>query len=161
MSRPPVAAGALFFDEASRILLVKPTYKEGWDIPGGYVEPGETPVEACRREVAEEPGLEREIGGLLVVDWAPSAHEGDKVLFVFDGGVMSDSLIAQIVTPRQELVTFAFHEVACLGDLLIDRLLLRVQEVVNALEVARPRYLEYGKQHVACHEVSRNHGPGH
>jgi 8-oxo-dGTP diphosphatase len=45
MAHPRVASGALFFDTQGRILLVKPTYKDGWEIPGGYVEPGETPVE--------------------------------------------------------------------------------------------------------------------
>ena len=40
---PPVAARALFLDGASRVLLVHPTYKDTWDIPGGYVERGESP----------------------------------------------------------------------------------------------------------------------
>ena len=35
---PRVAAGALFFDDRGRVLLVHPTYKDTWDIPGGYVE---------------------------------------------------------------------------------------------------------------------------
>jgi len=48
-----VAAGALFRDAGGRVLLVKPHYKAGWDIPGGMVEPGETPSEACAREVTE------------------------------------------------------------------------------------------------------------
>jgi 8-oxo-dGTP diphosphatase len=56
MAHPRVAAGALFCDDAGRVLLVKPTYKEGWDLPGGYVEPGETPTEACVREIKEELG---------------------------------------------------------------------------------------------------------
>jgi 8-oxo-dGTP diphosphatase len=30
-----VSAGALFFDEQGRLLIVKPTYKDGWEIPGG------------------------------------------------------------------------------------------------------------------------------
>jgi ADP-ribose pyrophosphatase YjhB (NUDIX family) len=72
MARPRVASGALFFDAEGRLLLVKPTYKDGWDIPGGYVEPGETPREACEREVAEELGIRPRIGDLLVADWAPS-----------------------------------------------------------------------------------------
>ena len=72
MAKPRVAAGALFFDEQDNVLLVKPTYKDGWDIPGGYVEPGETPIEACQREVKEELGLELPVRRLLVVDWAPS-----------------------------------------------------------------------------------------
>ena len=51
-----VAAGALFRDAGGRVLLVKPHYKAGWEIPGGMVEPGETPSEACAREVTEELG---------------------------------------------------------------------------------------------------------
>lgn len=38
-----VAAGVLLFDEDDRVLLVDPTYKAGWEFPGGVVEPGEAP----------------------------------------------------------------------------------------------------------------------
>src|SRR4051794_34297997 len=62
MATPRVAAGALIRDVEGRILLVKPTYKDGWDIPGGYVEPGESPADACNREIAEEIGLHRKAG---------------------------------------------------------------------------------------------------
>ena len=85
MAHPRVAAGALFCDDTGRVLLVKPTYKEGWDLPSGYVEPGETPSEGCEREINEELGLVLRVGPLLVVDWAPSPNEGDKVLFIFEG----------------------------------------------------------------------------
>lgn len=46
MATPRVAAGVLIRDAAGRILLVKPTYKDGWEIPGGYVEPDESPAAA-------------------------------------------------------------------------------------------------------------------
>lgn len=88
MSRPRVAAGALFTDSDGNILLVKPNYKDGWDIPGGYVEPGETPIEACIREIKEELGIDRPVHSLLVADWAPSEREGDKLLFIFDGALI-------------------------------------------------------------------------
>ena len=46
------AAGALIFDEAGRLLILKPNYKKGWTIPGGQIEPhGESPWQACRREI--------------------------------------------------------------------------------------------------------------
>jgi 8-oxo-dGTP diphosphatase len=96
MATPRVAAGALIRDEEGRVLLVKPTYKEGWDIPGGYVEPGESPAAACRRELREELGLDRTVGRLLLVDWAPHPEEGDKILFVFDGGVLHDGLQTEL-----------------------------------------------------------------
>src|SRR3954447_7945733 len=71
MARPRVAAGLLMHDDQGRILMVKPTYKDGWDIPGGYVEPDESPAQAAERELAEELNLRRTPGRLLVVDWAP------------------------------------------------------------------------------------------
>ncbi|MGW5685402.1 NUDIX domain-containing protein [Nonomuraea sp. NPDC003754] len=82
MATARVAAGALFFDEHGRVLLVKPTYKSGRDIPGGYVEPGETPFQACVREVQEELGIQPPIGDLLVVGWAPHPKVSDKILFI-------------------------------------------------------------------------------
>ena len=88
-ARPVVAAGALFRDAAGRVLLVHPTYKPGWDVPGGVVEDGESPAQACRREIAEELGLDRATGAFLSVDH--TRGDGyDKILFLFDGGPLGD-----------------------------------------------------------------------
>ena len=43
-------------DEGPKLLLLR-AYRN-WDFPKGEVEPGETPLAAARREVAEETGLE-------------------------------------------------------------------------------------------------------
>jgi ADP-ribose pyrophosphatase YjhB (NUDIX family) len=86
MATPRVSAGALLVDEYGRVLLVEPTYKSYWDVPGGYIEPGESSLAACVREVREELGIEPPIGPLLVVDWAQAEKEGDKILFILAGG---------------------------------------------------------------------------
>jgi 8-oxo-dGTP diphosphatase len=63
---PRVASGVLYFDDAGRVMLVKPTYKPLWEIPGGYVQPGESPAAAALREVIEELGTRLPVGELLV-----------------------------------------------------------------------------------------------
>jgi len=144
MATPRVAAGALFTDEHDRILLVQPAYKDHWDIPGGYVEPGESPLRACIREVAEELGITPPIGGLLVVDWAPTDAEGDKLLFIFDGGTLAPDDLAAIHLDTTELATHAFHDLTTAGHLLIPRLARRLSAALDAHRTSRPRYLEHG-----------------
>jgi 8-oxo-dGTP diphosphatase len=135
-----MAAGVLFHDSKGRVLLVKPSYKDGWDIPGGYVEPGESPKQAARREVREELGINPPLGRLLVVDWAPHPNEGDKVLFVFSGGELQDD---HPTSPAPlEIEDIRFWSVAELPNLMPARLHSRI---VSALRLDRnDPYLEYG-----------------
>src|SRR5215218_906073 len=140
-ARARLAAGALFFDDAGRVLLVKPTYKDGWDIPGGYVEPGESPRVACIREVAEELGIKPPIGDLLVTDWAPHPTDGDKILFVFDGGRLADTDLARVQLDADEISEYAFHAVDQLAAALIPRLARRVAAATEARNAGRPVYL--------------------
>ena len=45
----PVSAGALIFDQVGRLLILKPTSKSGWTIPGVVMETdGETPGTRAR-----------------------------------------------------------------------------------------------------------------
>ncbi|MGH3758859.1 NUDIX domain-containing protein [Actinophytocola sp.] len=138
------AAGALFFDELGRVLLVEPTYKPRWDIPGGVIESGETPSAACAREVAEELGLTVHVGRLLVVDWAPHP-DGDEVRFVFDGGLLGAESVAAIRLQVDELASFAFVPPGEVGEWLPPRLVRRVTAAVAARADGTIRYLEHAE----------------
>jgi 8-oxo-dGTP diphosphatase len=109
LTRVRAAAGAVIQDERGRVLLVRPTYKEGWLLPGGALEPDESPLTACRRELREEIGFVPPIGALLCVDWVPPSPPWDGgLVFLFDGGVLSAAQIAGIELPPDELESFEF-----------------------------------------------------
>ncbi len=62
-------AGALIVRDG-RVLLVKRAvepFKNHWDIPGGFLEPGEHPLDGMLREVKEETGLVVRVKELLGV----------------------------------------------------------------------------------------------
>lgn len=142
-SRPECAAGVLFLDEDGGVLLVEPTYKAMWEIPGGRMEVGESPREALARELAEELSLEVPIGRLLVVDWAPHVRE-ERLRFVFDGGVLTDEQLDAIELPTHELESWAFISPAELFVMMEPRLSRRVTAALGAREAGATWYLERG-----------------
>ncbi|WP_247597648.1 NUDIX hydrolase [Streptomyces sp. RKND-216] len=145
MAHPRMAAGALFFDAAGRVLMVEPSYKDYWEIPGGYVETGESPRQACVREVREELGIAPPVGRLLAIDWAPNDKEGDKVLYLFDGGQLSTEAEAQIRLQPDELSSYAYVTSAEVAQRTIPRLARRIQAAMAARDEAAPIYLEHGQ----------------
>jgi ADP-ribose pyrophosphatase YjhB (NUDIX family) len=137
---PRVAADALFLDGAGRVLLVHPTY-ETWDIPGGYVERGESPAAACRREVAEELGLDCAPHRLIAVDWAPHEREGDKMLFLFDCGDLGADE-DRIRLDGDELDRWEWIALDQLDDYVLPRIARRIRSAVD--NGTSTGYLEHG-----------------
>lgn len=93
-----VVVTALITSENGNVLIVKPDHKEGWIFPGGYVEVGESPSEAFRREMLAELGIE--INGperLLSIDYRGNTEE--YIMFIFDGGVFTPEMINSIKLP--------------------------------------------------------------
>jgi 8-oxo-dGTP pyrophosphatase MutT (NUDIX family) len=140
---PRVAAGAVFVED-DRILLVRKTYSNGWDIPGGYVDAGESPAAACRRELKEELGIRREPQRLLIIDWAPHVDEGDKILYIFDcGDLGADENRIQLAA--DELDRWEWVPVGRLSDYVIPRLARRLARAYQAHAAGTQLYLEHGQ----------------
>ena len=134
LPRRVVAAGALIRDSQGRVCLVEPVYKDVWLPPGGIVEPGESPSGACAREVREELGLDLPLGRLLCLDWVSVPEDSNgRLVYVYDGGVLTDAQVGDIRLPSTELKAFAFVHIEALGDYVSDRNELRLRQAVQAL----------------------------
>lgn len=68
-SRFTVTVGAVVIDSRNRVLLLHHRFRpgSGWGVPGGFMRPREQPVEALRRELREEIGLEIEAASVAFV----------------------------------------------------------------------------------------------
>jgi 8-oxo-dGTP pyrophosphatase MutT (NUDIX family) len=144
--RIPASAGALIFDKAGRLLILKPTYKQGWTIPGGQVEAdGETPWEACRREALEECGVEVATARLVCVDFLrPRAGRPGGVRFLFDCGTFGAEVLGRVQVQPEEISEFRFVPVAEALELLSGPLRRRVRAGTRA-GAEQCEYLEEGK----------------
>jgi 8-oxo-dGTP pyrophosphatase MutT (NUDIX family) len=142
--RIPASAGALIFDRAGRLLVLKPNYKKGWTIPGGQIEAGgESPWEACQRETWEECGLEIKAGRLVCVDFlAPKPNRPGGIRFLFDCGAFTDERLATIRLQDAEIDEHRLVELTEAMTLLSGPVRRRVSSTVGA---ERCVYLENGR----------------
>lgn len=143
LPRKRVVAAALCLNEREEILLVKPTYRPAWLLPGGIVEANESPHAGCLREVQEETGLALPPLTLLCVDYRHAQGEKtDAIHFLFAGGVLTAAQIAAIRLPPEELSTF---DLVPLGEAQRRLPPLGARLVTHALAAWRqglPCYLE-------------------
>jgi 8-oxo-dGTP pyrophosphatase MutT (NUDIX family) len=138
-----MGAGVLIRDEQGRVLLVEPTYKPYWEIPGGAVEADESPRAACMREVEEELGLRLEVGRLLCIEWqGPEPDRSESLMLVYDGGALADT--SGIVLPPDELASYRFVEADELATLTVPRLVRRIEASLEALANGSVAELEDG-----------------
>jgi len=114
-----LASGALIRDEAGNVLVVNPSYRDHWLIPGGCVDKDESPRETCIREVREELGINITVKRLLSIEYLERRdYKPESVHFIFDGGVLNHSQIAQISLCSRELLAFELVDI----DLACQRL---------------------------------------
>jgi 8-oxo-dGTP diphosphatase len=115
LPRKRCSAGALIRNPEGALLIVKPTYRPDWLLPGGIVESGEAPLMSMIREVREEVGIEVQVHSLLYVDYLQADAElGDALHFLFDCGTVSAAVAesARAIDPELSDIRWASPEEA-------------------------------------------------
>lgn len=140
----PVAGICLLRTQDGRVLMLKPTYRPGWSLPGGAIDVGETPLEGALRELLEETGIRRTSGRLAVLDYRSAGREGlGWIRMVFDCGQLDESELSQITLQEAEIAEWQLmtpeDAVAAFEDPTSGPLLSL------ALESPTPVYAENGR----------------
>ncbi len=130
LPRKYIGSGVLITDDAGRVLMVEPTYKSGWEIPGGVTEAAESAPAAARRECQEELGVSIDVGHVLVVEHQTVPGRGDSVMFIYDGGVLPAGMA--LTLPSAELRSYRFVASSDLETLAVPRLANRLRCALQA-----------------------------
>lgn len=82
----------IIHDPEGRLLLVRNATSDGWGLPAGGIEPGESPIAAAKRELFEETGLVGPelalvagVGGAAYRHTYPNGDRVEYATFVFVG----------------------------------------------------------------------------
>lgn len=152
------SAAVVIRDGGGKVLVVEPTYKPRWELPGGAVDPGESPRTAVIREIGEELGLELSVGRVLVVDQTqPSDRTPVAMLhFLFEGPTLGPADAGRIRLPPAELAAFRFVDARDAQQMVGARIGPRLRHALAAADTGTAYYLEDGQ--VLDGTVSHWHG---
>jgi len=142
-----IASGALIFDENDRFLVVKPSYKSYWHIPGGIVEKNESPLEACEREVFEETNLMLKPSEVAAIVYRCMPDEEiDSLVFIFHCGKIGPDLKTVIKIPFGEIEDYKFIEKRDASNYLDNIMSSALQECFSDDHNRSTIYLENTKR---------------
>ena len=119
------SAGAIVFIKNEKIeylLLYRkpnPPFKESWDFPRGFIEPGEAEIETVVREIKEETGI-------AYLKFIKSFHENIQFFYRKDGQLIRKTIAYFLAeTNKKEVILSSEHnDFAWLG---IDDALARLR----------------------------------
>lgn len=132
----PGAAAIIFNAAREKVLLTKRSDNGRWCLPGGRMDPGESAVEACVREVLEETGLEVRVTRLVGVYSSPNLmieyEDGNRwqpIGMTFEAEVHGGELCLS-----DETTDYGYFAVDALSDLdVMEHHLERIQDAVKNL----------------------------
>lgn len=133
-------------DDVGRVMLCELSYKKFWDLPGGVVDPHESPAHALVREIAEELGATASITALRVVSWLPPWRGwDDAMLYLFE--IELDRAAADFALQRKEIAGIHFVALDDLEEHVAAYTAKIVRRAAQAVEEdERGVYLENGDE---------------
>lgn len=136
-----MGSGVIIRNKKGEILLLKTSYKDHWEIPGGVVEENESPLQTAEREVYEEIGLKINIKSCLVIHYRAGMKDQDEnIMFVSDGGILEN--LNKLKLDGKEIVEAKFVSFEKAVKLVGTRIGSRLPFCKQAIKEKRTIYLE-------------------
>jgi 8-oxo-dGTP diphosphatase len=128
-----VAVGVLIFNNKGQILLLEPSYKDWWTLPGGVVDEFESPTKAAVREVREEIGIKMKMKKCIAVDYLKyrlkNNYTDESLQIIFLGEKLTIKTVKNIKLDKKEITDFKFVDFKDALKLLNRRLSNRLKGI--------------------------------
>lgn len=142
LPRKRSAVGVLIFKD-EKLLVLEPTYKLNWLVPGGVIEKFESPLEAAIRECQEEIGIEVKIESFLCADFKRGdSITGDAIHYLFRAKLPKNFNIKVDESEIKQALWLSSDEAL---DKFDSHLGLRVKVGLEAIKLNRSFYCEDGQ----------------
>ena len=139
-----IAAAGIVVNDKNEILMIK-NNRRGWEFPGGQVEVGENVIDAVKREILEETGIEIEVGELFCISSNTGKYPGYNGVKEIPTKIMLDFIChakGGTPVPSDENSKTAFIPKGRVPELI--RTPAYIERYKAFLEyTGRPTYLEY------------------
>ncbi len=143
--RKRLIAHAVLMDAAGRLALCETSFKSDFELPGGIVEPGESPRVGCEREIVEEMSIDVTLDRVLAIDWLlPHLGWEDATEMVFGAPPLTDAQVAAVRPDGQEILAIHWLTPEEAEPRLAPFAVGRLRGALAALADGRTRYLEGG-----------------
>jgi 8-oxo-dGTP pyrophosphatase MutT (NUDIX family) len=143
LAKVPTAASAFFRNDKGEFLIVKNPYREHYVVAGGMSEENETPLQTVIRETREELDIDTKNARVFCVDFTVT-EPFDRVLFLFDCGVLDDKTIQTIKPDVDEIESYRFVSYEEMIRLVSPKFQKRILNSIEALRSDTCIYLESG-----------------
>jgi len=141
-----VGAACILENEKKELLLLKPSYMNGWLIPGGPLLPLESPKEGCVRKVKEEAGIIIQeptlIGVTHSIRLSDDEQKYESVHFIFFGGILTQEQVEDVTLQEKMFTEFRFVPLTEAKALLSFPLNERVEKSLEAFARNTVAYIE-------------------
>ena len=143
------AAALLIRDARGAVMVVRTTYKELCDLPGGAIEPGESPRQCAEREAIEELGLAIPAGRLLVASHSADHSKVPSAMmhFIFEGPRFEELDVGSIRLGPDEIAEYIFIDPQEVEKLVGPRLGPKILAAATAATKATTTYMEFDPSH--------------
>jgi len=132
LAKRHTASGAFIFNDQNQLLILKPSYKDGWNLPGGVTDEFESPYQTVIRECKEEVNLDVQIKDLVLIDYSLKTiddFEHDYIEFYFTVSVKN---LSDIQIDNQEIIDYKFIDIKEAKNYLTQNYHTRLQAFLNA-----------------------------